>query len=371
VRVLVVGAGLAGCAAAVSLERQGHDVTVVDAVRDPYGGGYQLQLDLTAQRMLDRLGMADTVERLSRPSPTIVVRRGERTLTTLRPEGYRIARRGDLVGSIVQHTAARLPLHLGRELTGIEQRAQQVIAHFADGSAEPYDLLLGADGLRSTVRRLVLGPDRALVHENGWTNVWIDVPVAALGPDTAELHVGNGMGAQFFPYPEGEEALIVAYLHTGPAPSPVGALVERVRGVLGVGDKGRLVADALTQVDPAGVRLTRFAQVRTPVWHAGRVVLIGDSAHCVDPLSGVGAHASLLGATTFADALHRARGDIDTAARAYTARVTPFVRTAQHATAGIIELASAASAAQRLAALPELLRAAVAALGAGGRRLAA
>ncbi|WP_432514395.1 FAD-dependent oxidoreductase [Kineococcus sp. SYSU DK001] len=360
--ILIVGAGLAGSAAALHLSRAGHAVTVVDSITEPYRGGYMLQLDQRAERCMSDLGLGDVMEKLSIPAPDIAMvhrgPRGHRTVTTVDPRGYSLVRRGDFIRAISERAAAEAPLHLGRELVGVEQRLDHVVAHFRDGDAQRYDLLVGADGLRSTVRRLVLGPDEEFVHENGWTNVWVDVPIDVLGRDRSEIHFGKGSGAYFFPYPEGDRALYLAFTPTGGRLSTVPEMIARARREVEVGGGGARVSAALAAADPAAVRLTRFAQVRMPRWHAGRVVLLGDSAYCVDPISGVGTTASLLGAERLAAALGRHGGDVDAAARAYTAEMAPRVRLWQRTTAGFMEAGSGGRAAERLHGVSELARAA-------------
>ncbi|MFD3377567.1 MULTISPECIES: FAD-dependent monooxygenase [unclassified Streptomyces] len=79
--------------------------------------------------------------------------------------------------------------------------------------------------------------------------------------------------------------------------------------------------------------LTRFSQFRLPRWHTRRIVLVGDAAHCIDPLSGLGAHATLLGASTLAQSLPAAGEDVTAAFAAYEARIRPFVQLSQRVTA--------------------------------------
>ncbi|MFD3307178.1 FAD-dependent monooxygenase [Streptomyces sp. NPDC058694] len=78
--------------------------------------------------------------------------------------------------------------------------------------------------------------------------------------------------------------------------------------------------------------LTRFSQVRLPRWHTRRIVLVGDAAHCTDPLAGLGAHAALLGASTLAQSLPAAGEDMTAAFAAYEARIRPFVQLSQRVT---------------------------------------
>jgi 2-polyprenyl-6-methoxyphenol hydroxylase-like FAD-dependent oxidoreductase len=85
------------------------------------------------------------------------------------------------------------------------------------------------------------------------------------------------------------------------------------------------------------VKLTRFSQVRLPRWHTRRVVLLGDSAHCLDPLSGQGAHAAPLGAVSLVEALGEHGGDHTSAFEQYESRTRPFVELTQQLTARVAE----------------------------------
>jgi 2-polyprenyl-6-methoxyphenol hydroxylase-like FAD-dependent oxidoreductase len=82
--------------------------------------------------------------------------------------------------------------------------------------------------------------------------------------------------------------------------------------------------------------LSRFTQTRARSWWTSRTILIGDAAHCIDPLSGLGAHASLLGAARLSHAL-RERATLSEAAAQYESRMRPFVRLSQAMTARTVE----------------------------------
>ncbi|BAL87957.1 putative FAD-dependent monooxygenase [Actinoplanes missouriensis 431] len=357
-RVLVVGAGIAGSVASLSMRQAGHEVTVVDAIAEPYRGGYQIQLDQTARQLLEGLGAGDVVAEVSAASPDIRILRKGRSLGRLRPVGYRLARRGELVSAVSRYAATVVPVRFGCRLASIEQRAEQVVAHFDDGTSDTFDLIVGADGLRSTVRRLVFGADDPFFYRNGYRSVWIDVPADAAQHEGADLLAGPGATAQIFPYPGKEEVLLLTSLSTGEYRSETGRLLPGVRQLLNAnGPRFNGLRDYTHIVDPDRIRVTRFTQVRMPRWHAGRVVLIGDAAHCVDPLSGSGVHASLLSARTLADELRTTPRNLEAALCRYEARVRPSVKLLQHATAGLLEGLIGRHLRERLGAIPELLRA--------------
>ncbi|MFK4114734.1 FAD-dependent oxidoreductase [Microbacterium sp. NPDC006705] len=360
-KILVVGAGIAGSGVAYMLAHDGHEVRVVDAVDEPYSGGYQILFDRTAMRVVDQIGALNVVSELSTPTATITVARGEKILATIRTEGYRSARRGDLVGAIARHAATRVPFEYGRELTGIEHTLAGVRAHFADGESETFDLIIGADGLNSTVRRLTVEVDRSPLYENGRHNLWVNVPGRVAGTTEAAILLGDRVGAQVFPYTDRDETLVLTSFNLGHGRHDGTALPPRAADLLAsAGPRFAPFVEHVRSAVPDQIRMTKFAQIRASQWHAPNVVLVGDAAHCIDPLSGAGAHGGLVGGAIFAEELRRTPADIAGAARRYTRRLRPFVRSAQLLTAGIVQRATAHGIPQRLSADFSLLGAALA-----------
>jgi 2-polyprenyl-6-methoxyphenol hydroxylase-like FAD-dependent oxidoreductase len=361
-RVLVVGAGIAGSAAAHMLTHDGHDVRVVDAVEKPYAGGYQILLDSTALDVLDQMGASLVVEGLSAPAAGVTISRRGKILTTMSTPGYRSARRGDLVGAISQYVARTVPIEFGCELIGIEQTTQAVTARFSDGTTEVFDLIVGADGLHSTVRRLALEVDHSYVYDNGRINLWVDVPGRIDGTQHSGILFADGAGAMVFPYTDHDETLVLAAFHLGAGRFRGEDLLPLAADLLrGSGPEYAPFIEHVLAAPADRLRVTRFAQVRAPRWHARNVVLIGDAAHCIDPLSGAGAHGGLVGAAIFTEELRRAPHDVAAAATRYTRRARPFVRSAQLLTAGLLERATARGIRQRLAADYSILAAGLAA----------
>jgi 2-polyprenyl-6-methoxyphenol hydroxylase-like FAD-dependent oxidoreductase len=343
-KILVVGAGIAGSAASFMLARDGHRVRWVDSMSQHASGGYQIQIDVTAQRILDHMGVLEEVRALSAPAPRIVVQRRQRVLARIDPADYRCARRGDLVGTVSRSVAGRVPLELRTTVLGIEQTLAGARVRFDDGSTEDFDLVVGADGLGSTVRTLAVDIDGPSGFRTGHLTFWVDVDGRLAGTEEAAMLSDRGVGAEFFPYPDTEQMLLVMAVDTDGARRSVEELRPLAQRLLErSGPRYARFAEAVAQSPASGMRITPFAQVRAPRWHARSVVLVGDAAHCIDPLSGMGAHGGLLGAAVLADELRRRSGDVAAAAIHYQRRTERFTKPVQLLTAGLLELATAAS----------------------------
>lgn len=349
-RALVVGAGLAGCAAAWWLDRYGWDVVLVDKEPDPYPSSYLLQLDAEASRVLRLMGGAEILEEATFAAPEVSVRWGARRLrefTIDTGDGWRLSRRAVLLSRLFAHLPAAVEKRLGVELEALEHRSDGIVARFRDSSPEAFDMVVGADGLHSTVRGLTVAPESHSVYRNGLTHVWINADVPLPG-GRAVIAPREGMLSLIYPYLDTFQTSVMTLV-----PVPVETALDGPRLVEQVCDAVERLGPDLRVVAQAArasqdVKFTRFSQVRLPRWSTRRVVLLGDAAHCIDPVSGMGAHASLPGAKALAEALNES-DDLTTAFARFEAEMRPFAQTAQSITARAVEYSTATRGTRRAA----------------------
>jgi 2-polyprenyl-6-methoxyphenol hydroxylase-like FAD-dependent oxidoreductase len=377
-RALVVGGGLAGSAAAWRLHDRGWHVVLVDKEPDPHPTSYLLQLDATALGILSRMGADDLVAQTTDPAPAVAFRWRSRSRSRVLPldngaggsnGSWRLAHRGPFIAALFDHVPAGVDKRLGVGLESLENRADDVLTRLSDGTTELFDIVVGADGVHSTVRDLVLSSARASVYRNGVTHVWVNV-AANLPDGRAFMAAHDHTFLQLYPYRDGTTSVLAAVPVPGTSTSDPRQLVQRVSDTIDhLGPDLAAVASAVRT--STQVKLTRFSQVRLPTWHTRRVVLLGDSAYCIDPLSGMGAHASLLGAVTLAESLDLT-DDITTAFATYEAHVRPFCELAQNVTARAVEFATCPDGRSRpttlVAGLGEITRALPAAFTRLGRK---
>ncbi|WP_307796045.1 FAD-dependent oxidoreductase [Amycolatopsis sp. 195334CR] len=301
-RVVVVGAGIAGLAAALRLHRDGRDVLVVERAPGRRSSGYMVNLAGIGYDAAEALGLgpalaerdlgaftsilvkADGRKKFTVPAAVAQAAVGPRMLTVFR---------GDLESVLYEQVRDTVEIRFGTTVTGITQDEHQVRVSLSDGTTESADLLVGADGLHSRVRELVFGTDFEvdLGHVVGafpLAEVPVDVPPGAgttfIGPGrtAAVLNLGPDRSSAFFTYRAEDSE---AELALGPA-----AALSRAFGDLGGGVPG-----ALRQLDE-NAYFDSVCQVVMDQWHRGRVVLLGDSAWCVTLFAGYGAALALAGA---------------------------------------------------------------------------
>ncbi len=159
---LVIGGGIAGPVTAIALRQAGIDATVYEAHgRQADGVGGALMLALNGMAALRAIGAERAVADVGLPTPRMVMETGA---------GKRLGVFEDLPGLPTSRTFARADLcralfdeavgrgvavEYGKRLVGLDNEADRVVAHFADGSSATADVLVGADGIRSTVRTLL------------------------------------------------------------------------------------------------------------------------------------------------------------------------------------------------------------------------
>ncbi|MFE2442742.1 FAD-dependent monooxygenase [Streptomyces melanosporofaciens] len=344
-RVLVAGGGVAGQALAFWLVRGGHQVTVVERFPALRATGAQVDLRGQGIEAVERMGLLDAVrgklvdeagvafiDGRGKARATIMANTSGRGRQSLTSE-YEIMR-GDLVRILNDATKDDTEYVFGKSVDGFEQDTHRVVAHFSDGSSAEFDLLVGADGQGSRIRRAILpeGFDpywRVGIHMAYWfvpriasdSNIRDTYMVPGGRQIMRRSHNPTETQAYFVMREESEEA---SAIHRAP--------VERRQEFWA----GRF-RDAGWQTERfiEGMKTSPFfysqevVQVRTDTWSRGRVVLAGDAAHCASPYSGMGISGGLVGAYVLAGEINRHPGDLPTALANYDSVLRPFVNEIQ------------------------------------------
>ena len=311
--VLVVGAGAAGTATAILLAERGVAVDLIDVKPDIAKRGSGMTLQGNALRVLRQLGVWNEVERNGFPFTTLGLRAPD-------PHGTLLAELDDIrtggpdlpatvgmyrpiLASILVDRAAQAgaTVRFGTTYTALTQDSDGVDVTFADGSAGRYDLVVGADGIRSFTRRQ-LSVD--LSTDSTGMGIW---RVFARRPNSVtrtDLYYGGPCYIAGY-CPTGEDSLY-AYLvedaqdRSSLTPEQSLHVVrELAEAYHGPWDD---IRDSIT--DPSTVNYTWFEKhLLDGPWNRGRVVLIGDAAHTCPPTLAQGAAQALEDAAVLAELL--------------------------------------------------------------------
>lgn len=336
---LVIGGGIAGPVAAMALHKAGIEATIHEA--RPAGAeeaGIFLTLGSNGIDALRVLDAADPILSAGFATPGITLRSytgkrlGEAFMTTRAATGTtsRTMKRADLYAALHEQAVARgIPVVHGKRLAGAEETPDGVRATFADGSAATADILVGCDGVYSTVRRIIDPAAPAptyvgLLNNGGYARgVTVDGPLGSY-----EMIFGRRAFFGYAPAPDGE---VWWFANLPRRDEPARGEVEAVepeewrRQLLDLfaGDAGP--AEALIYATPELSRMTpTHAIPHLPRWHSRRMVVIGDAAHAPSPSSGQGASLSIEDAVVLARCL-REEGDPAAAFAGFVALRRPRV----------------------------------------------
>jgi len=319
VRVAVAGAGIGGLTAAIALGRAGAEVAVFERAQELEEVGAGLVLAANAQKAFGKLGLQEAISRLGTPASAGEIRswRGE-TLADVPVKELEkrvgspsaAVHRADLQALLLSELGEGPP-RLGSEVVGFEQDEDGVTVLIADGREERFDLLVGADGLRSRVRASLFGPDepryagytawRAVARPREELLPWGEgFESWGRGARFGCVHIGRGRVYWFATLnaPEGEK--------DGPLGSPQGPK-RTLRGLF----RGwhRPVGELLDATEEGAIRRDDIYD-REPLkgrWGEGRVTLLGDAAHPSTPNLGQGACLAVEDAVVLARCLREQR----------------------------------------------------------------
>jgi 2-polyprenyl-6-methoxyphenol hydroxylase-like FAD-dependent oxidoreductase len=343
--VLISGASIAGPALAYWLHRHGFHATVVERAPDLRAGGYAVDFrGDTHLSILRRMGVLEEIER-SRTGvgATAYVNSAGKTQSTLPADlfaGDVEILRGDLARILYDATEQHTEYLFGDHITAMDEDADGVTVTFARNAPRRFDLVIGADGLHSGVRRLAFGPEERFVKHLG-VYCAIFTTENHLGLEyTGHAYRTAGRLVAMYSARDNTEARAVFYfsspaldLNRGDLGRQQEVLAEQFTGNGWQSDK--LLSDMKTADD---FYFDSVGQVRMDTWSTGRVALIGDAAASPSSLSGMGSGLAVVGAYVLAGELAATGGDHRVAFPRYEAAMRPYTAGCQKMGDGVAKM---------------------------------
>ncbi|MBO0842585.1 MAG: FAD-dependent monooxygenase [Nocardioides sp.] len=326
---LVVGGGVAGPVTAAALAKAGISATVYEAYPEPtpeaeHGIGGLLALEPNGIVALDVIGAAAGVLAAGTPITRSRMAIGARTvdLAAALPglPARQAIERADLHRVLrARAVEAGVPFEYERRLVSVTEEGDGVVAHFADGSSARGDVLIGADGVRSTVRTLIdpAAPDAGytgLLGFGGYASADIEVE-----PATMTFAFGRRAYYLYWRHGDGRIAwgvnLPSPYVSLSEARrTPPEEWLRTLREVYADDEPGALLA---ATTPPSSLQVVGALHIMPPVpqWHRGRLVLVGDAVHAPSNSTGQGASLAIESGIELARCLR----DLPTPAAAFAA----------------------------------------------------
>ena len=326
-KALVAGGGITGLATAIVLSRQGTEVDLVERQTQVRAIGSGITMIGAGIRALDQLGLYQecaangyrvTDSEFYEVDGTLAWRQRLPSAPGADRPGMLGMMRPVLHGILLDHAVREgAKVRTATSVVRVEQRPGGASVTFSTGECRDYDLVAGADGLRSTVRDLILGPVRpayqglmafrvalprpteVTAHRNFRNSADVTVGFMPTAQDRMYMYGVFPASEDYRPAADELVSLIRAKLQ------PFGGMVPAIREAIR---------------EPDQINMTRFETVLAPdPWHRGRVIVIGDAAHCPTPQLAAGAAMGLEDAVALGDELADAP-TIDEALRAFGKR---------------------------------------------------
>lgn len=333
--VLISGASMAGLSAAHWFARLGHEVTVVERSNGLRAGGAPIDVRGHAIGTADRMGILQQIlaQRVvpGDPSPVLdgtgtqVASFDMRWFGNQTDDDVEISR--DRLNQILRRSIPHgVEFHFASSIASIDDSDSGADVTLADGTQHHYDLVVGADGLHSNVRRLAFGPERDYVKHFGHYVALVDLPKdrtwqrAMLNVPGLKISVrDSGDGPQGMMIVASEE---VDYDFRDIESQR--RLVDRFMSRVDAWQVPQMRA-AFTAPDAQGFYFDSVSQTRMPSWILGNVAVIGDAGHCAALLSGLGTTLAMVSAELMATTWTECGGKMAQANPLYHERLRPYV----------------------------------------------
>jgi 2-polyprenyl-6-methoxyphenol hydroxylase-like FAD-dependent oxidoreductase len=326
--VLISGAGIAGCTLAYWLARHGHSATVVERGGALRSSGSPVDIRWAAARVVEQMNLVPRLREASThvAGMTFLDQAGDaraRVDLDVRrsiDSGHIELPRGDLATALHDASRDHAEFIFGDSIASLAQDGRGVDVTFKRSLPRRFDLVIGADGLHSHVRRLAFGPEAGFVRHAGLYVATLPLP-RDIDPGR-DIIMLNAPGRSITLHPSrGRPLAAFIFWHREIGDFDHSDSEQHKRIVVATfGDLAWKVPQILDAVRASGeLYFDSVSRVQMTDWARGRIALLGDASSCVS-LFGDGSSLAIAGASTLAAALAESPTDHDRAFRQYQAQ---------------------------------------------------
>ena len=338
-KVLISGAGIGGLTLAYFLHKNGYRPIIIEKAATLRDSGYMIDFFSSGISVAEKMGIIGQLKEKNHGSD-IMIQQNEKGIKqfVLNMSGFRASVKGklfnflrtDLSDVLYEKIKDNVEIRFSTSIESIRQDDKQVIATFNNGKQETFDILIGADGLRSNVRSKIYPPQKveelylgyyvcALEH-NVPINVNKGEVVSMLCPKRQIMtyDTGNGVSNSLFVFQSEKkkhlttvEEVEVLKAEFADFASPVPEIIDEAA------KKEKLFFDQVTQI-----------RIHDK-WHKNRVVLIGDAAFCMTLLSGQGSSMAMTAAYVLSEQLKKYGDKVTQAFESYEKELRPMIEMMQ------------------------------------------
>lgn len=332
---LIVGSGIAGLSAALSLSRLGFSVTIAERHPSRRTSGHFIRWLGAGTHALRRFGLEQLENRadlhVKHTEINIAERRKFGVGLNEMPGNPSMVLRGDVEAAVYNALPDSVDIRYGTTVSNIVDHGDHVSASLVSETGEEQiavDLLLGADGVRSQTRRNLFGPDSEFASETGhMIGTWfVRNELEVVPSNEAPVLIEPGRAVWLFKYHNHDPCVLVAYETDNTAKDRVDGFQAALAREFADAKSGGMVQELIRSAETSDrVIFDSATHINVPNFTKGRVALIGDAAWSLTIFSGMGASLALGAGEYLGAALLATEGDIPAGLALWERNVRPFI----------------------------------------------
>ncbi|OGT41336.1 MAG: hypothetical protein A3F13_01360 [Gammaproteobacteria bacterium RIFCSPHIGHO2_12_FULL_40_19] len=334
-KILIVGAGIAGLTAAYWLHQYGFDVDIIEKV-ESFGNqkGYVIDFWGPGFAVLEKMDLVKTLHAKNHALKEFIFvdEAGNQDARFSIPKFRQLHNqrvftllRGDLDAALRDCISSYVPIHAGIVIDSIDNTNDTVLVHFSNRTEGRYDVVIGADGIHSRTRALVFGDESHFSHYLGYQLA------AAILPNNADIHDAlytySATGKQVAVCPIDKHQLATYFVYRSPEKDLLDAKQNLQMAFKNEAWVIPRIFESIAKTD--AIFFDTLTQIEMPTWHKNRVVLLGDACQCLTLMGGQGASMAMAGAYVLSTVLNQHNNNIQNAFLCYESIMQPEIKQKQ------------------------------------------